>query len=158
MTDRRHIWQTWSRTVRCRPARWITPRVEGQLTEAVRTAAEQGLGVRVAGSGHSFNQLACTEDMLLDLSGYTGVLDIDRRAATVTVRGAPGSPRSTPRSTARAWRWPTSAHSTPRRSPARSPPATTARASRTGRSPPRCRRCDWSPPRGPCCAWMRSPS
>ncbi|MEU8118671.1 D-arabinono-1,4-lactone oxidase [Spirillospora sp. NPDC049024] len=87
MTDRRHIWQTWSRTVRCRPDRWVTPRVEGQLTEAVRTAAEQGLGVRVAGSGHSFNQLACTEDMLLDLSGYTGVLDIDRRAATVTVRG-----------------------------------------------------------------------
>lgn len=87
MTDRQHIWQTWSRTVRCSPSQWVTPRVEGQVVEAVRTAANRGLGVRVAGAGHSFNQLACTEDVLLDLSRYTGVLDIDRRAMTVTVRG-----------------------------------------------------------------------
>ncbi len=52
----------------------------------VRRAGECGRTIRVAGTGHSFNSIACTEGTLLDLSGYRGVLRIDRQARTVTLR------------------------------------------------------------------------
>lgn len=86
MRIRQGTWQTWAGTVRCRPSRLVVPTVEGQIVEAVRDAAARGVNVRAVGSGHSFNQLGCTEGVLLDLSGYTGVLDVDREARTVTVR------------------------------------------------------------------------
>ena len=79
-------WRTWSGTVRCTPAELVAPATEAALVRAVRTAADRGLTVRAAGSGHSFNQLVCTDGLLLDLTGYTGIVALDPAAGTVTVR------------------------------------------------------------------------
>jgi len=54
--------------------------------DLIGRARQQGLTIRAAGTGHSFNSLACTDGLLLDLSGYRGIVDIDRAAMSVTVR------------------------------------------------------------------------
>ena len=59
-------------------------------------------------------------------------------------RPARFSPTSTRSCTGSAWRWRTSATSTARRSPGRSPPAPTAPARSCATSPPRSRRWSWS--------------
>jgi FAD-linked oxidoreductase len=78
-------WRTWSGTIRCTPAHFTRPTDEAGIVEAVQFAAERGLRVRAAGAGHSFNALACTDEVLIDLSRCAGVMDIDRDAFTVTV-------------------------------------------------------------------------
>jgi L-gulonolactone oxidase len=82
----RCTWKTWAGTVGCAPARLVAPDSEAAIVDLVGTAREQGLTVRAAGTGHSFNPLACTDGLLLDLSGYGGIVDLDRAAASVTVR------------------------------------------------------------------------
>lgn len=81
------VWRTWSGTVRCAPTQLTTPTTEDGIVAAVRAAAERGLPVRAAGSGHSFNALACTDGVLLDLSQHRGVVEVDAAAGEVTVRG-----------------------------------------------------------------------
>lgn len=78
-------WRTWSGTVRCNPAHRLRPVGEEGIAAAVALAGERGLRVRAAGSGHSFNALACTDEVLLDLSRCAGIVDLDRAAPTVTV-------------------------------------------------------------------------
>src|SRR5436189_5930717 len=80
-------WRTWSGTTRCAPDALITPRTEAEIVAGIALAAERGLSVRVAGTGHSFNRLVCTDGVILDLSRYRGVTAVDPRAGTVTVRG-----------------------------------------------------------------------
>jgi FAD/FMN-containing dehydrogenase len=60
------------------------PQQEDEVAALVRQAAEQGEGVRVAGSGHSFTPVVETDGLLLDVSALNGVLsaDRDRRRAT----------------------------------------------------------------------------
>jgi L-gulonolactone oxidase len=79
-------WRNWCGSARCTPARWITPTTEDEIVAAVQEGASRGLGIRVAGAGHSFNSLACTDGVLVDLSRYTGIVDIDRDAGLVTMR------------------------------------------------------------------------
>jgi L-gulonolactone oxidase len=89
MTDtkaRRGTWRSWSGLSRCVPRHWVKVRSEQDVVDAVRTAAAQGLTVRAAGTGHSFNGCACTDGVLVDLSEYGGVTHVDTQARTVTVR------------------------------------------------------------------------
>ncbi|GGM15095.1 D-arabinono-1,4-lactone oxidase [Micromonospora yangpuensis] len=80
-------WRNWSGTVGCRPAQLLAPTTEDEVVAAVRAAGERGSPVRPVGSGHSFNALACTDGLLLDLSRYRGVLAVDAAAGEVTVLG-----------------------------------------------------------------------
>jgi L-gulonolactone oxidase len=82
----RSTWKTWSKTVRCTPAELAAPTSEDAIVDLVRSARQAGLTVRAAGSGHSFNPLASTDGVLLDLSGYRGIVDIDPAAGSVTVK------------------------------------------------------------------------
>ena len=43
--------------------------------------------VRVAGSGHSFSDIACTDGLQLRLHGLSKVLDVDRSSGLVRVQG-----------------------------------------------------------------------
>lgn len=78
------VWRIWAGTVRCVPGWLLRPSSESEVVEAVRLAGERGLTVRAAGTGHSFNSLVCTHDLLLDLSWLTGVLAIDTAGSSVT--------------------------------------------------------------------------
>jgi L-gulonolactone oxidase len=57
------------------------------LAEVVVRAAEAGRKVSVAGSGHSFNEAALTDDTLIDVAALSGVIDADRSSGLVRVGG-----------------------------------------------------------------------
>lgn len=79
-------WTNWGGTCTCHPSRMASPRAEDEIVELVRQAGERGERVKVAGSGHSFTDIACTDGLLLTLDGYNLVLAVDREARTVTAQ------------------------------------------------------------------------
>jgi L-gulonolactone oxidase len=77
------LWTNWAGDQRCAPVTIDRPVSEEEVVEAVRRAAERGLSVRVAGSGHSFTDIVCTDGALLDLSRMSRVLSVDGELVTV---------------------------------------------------------------------------
>ncbi len=125
-------WVNWSGSQRCTPARFVAPRARARSSR--RPIVEGPAPVRVAGAGHSFSGGVATEGTLISLDHLARVLDADAATRPRPRRGRHPPAGSSRASCTRAgWRCPTSATSTPSRSPARSPPARTApaRASRT---------------------------
>jgi FAD/FMN-containing dehydrogenase len=62
------------------------PASEDELAALVRQAARENLGVRVAGSGHSFTPVVATSGLLLSLKAMQGVVSADLTRKRVTVR------------------------------------------------------------------------
>lgn len=52
----------------------------------MQAAATSGERIKVAGTGHSFTDIACTDGRLIKLDRYAQVLDVDTRRATVTAQ------------------------------------------------------------------------
>ena len=77
-------WTNWVGNQTSTPAFAAAPRDEAEVVALVREAADRGIGVRVAGSGHSFTPVVQTDGLHLDLSAMRGVLATDpaRRRAT----------------------------------------------------------------------------
>ncbi|SCK50199.1 D-arabinono-1,4-lactone oxidase [Streptomyces sp. WMMB 322] len=86
-TDRgtRTTWRNWAGNVAMAPARTVAPSTTEALAEAVRRAAEDGLRVKAAGTGHSFTAAAVTDGMLIRPERLVGIRGLDRDAGTVTV-------------------------------------------------------------------------
>jgi FAD/FMN-containing dehydrogenase len=81
-------WRNWVGNQSFTP-RWVgAPRDEEEVAGLVRHAVEQGGGVRVAGSGHSFTPVVETDGLLLDVSALNGVLSTDAERRRVTARAA----------------------------------------------------------------------
>ncbi|MEV7611428.1 D-arabinono-1,4-lactone oxidase [Streptomyces sp. NPDC089799] len=78
-------WRNWAGNVTATPARVVTPASVGELQEAVRRAAEDGLRVKAVGTGHSFTAAAVTDGVLIRPQALAGILALDRPAGTVTV-------------------------------------------------------------------------
>ena len=72
-------WANWAREQRCAPERIERPRSEAELVEAVAGAGR----VKVAGSGHSFTDIACTDGVMVDMSSMNRVLAVDGDEVTV---------------------------------------------------------------------------
>ena len=83
-------WTNWAREQRCAPAAREAPRDEGEVGAALARAAEKGQTVRVAGAGHSFSDLVCTDGRLLTLEHMDRLLDVDRDGARVRVQAGIG--------------------------------------------------------------------
>ena len=64
-------WTNWSGSVSCHPASLVAPGNEDGVRVAVSEAADAGMGVRVAGTGHSFVPLCATDGVLIDLANLT---------------------------------------------------------------------------------------
>lgn len=77
-------WRNWAGNARCTPSQVLRPTTEQQLVDAVGTAA--GGRLRVAGSGHSFTAIACTDGVQVDLRNYAGVVSADQASGLVTVQ------------------------------------------------------------------------
>lgn len=78
-------WHNWAGNVTATPARVVTPTSVGELQEAVRRAAGDGLKVKAVGTGHSFTAAAATDGVLVRPQALAGIQAIDRDAGTVTV-------------------------------------------------------------------------
>jgi FAD-linked oxidoreductase len=74
------LWTNWARQQRCAPAALERPGGEDELAELVSGARGP---VKVAGSGHSFTDIACTDGLMLDLSRMDRVLRVDGELVTV---------------------------------------------------------------------------
>jgi L-gulonolactone oxidase len=55
------------------------------LAQVISDAAARGQHVRAVGSGHSFTDIACTDGVMVDLSGMQGVLSADTDTGLVVV-------------------------------------------------------------------------
>ncbi|HKE72066.1 MAG TPA: D-arabinono-1,4-lactone oxidase [Acidimicrobiales bacterium] len=78
-------WSNWARNQTCAPAEIRRPATEADLAEVVKQAAASGQRVKAIGAGHSFTSIACTDGVLVDLSGYGQVLAHDAATGRVTV-------------------------------------------------------------------------
>jgi L-gulono-1,4-lactone dehydrogenase len=72
-------WTNWARQQRCAPGRIDAPGSEEELASVVAGAQR----VKVAGSGHSFTDIACTDGVMVDLSRMRRVLSVDGLDVTV---------------------------------------------------------------------------
>ena len=72
-------WTNWARQQRCAPERIERPRSEDELASIVAAARR----VKVAGSGHSFTDIACTDGVMVDMAGMRRVLNVDGELVTV---------------------------------------------------------------------------
>ena len=76
-------WANWSREQVCAPERIERPRSEEEVADAVRRAAAEGRRVRVSASGHSFTDIACTDDVMLRLDALGDVVSVNGPLAEV---------------------------------------------------------------------------
>ncbi len=72
-------WTNWAGEQVCAPERVVRPSSEEELAASLRGASR----VRVAGSGHSFTDIACTDGVLLDVGRMDRVLAQDGELVTV---------------------------------------------------------------------------
>ena len=77
-------WSNWSGLATAHPAQELTPHDSGDVVEAVVTARDQNLTVKMTGSGHSFTDIAVTDGILLRPDGLRGIVGVDHDAMTVT--------------------------------------------------------------------------
>ena len=78
-------WRNWAGNVVASPAQVRHASSTQAVSDAVHAAARAGLGVRVAGSGHSFTPLVATDGLLLHVDGMSGVVAVDRERGRVRV-------------------------------------------------------------------------
>jgi L-gulono-1,4-lactone dehydrogenase len=78
-------WHNWAGNVSASPRRVAQPISADDVAAEVRRAAEDGLTVRMVGSGHSFTPTAVTDGVLLRPGGLTSIRSVDAAAGTVTV-------------------------------------------------------------------------
>ncbi len=77
-------WHNWAGNVAASPVRTVAPRSAEEVAAEVRRAGEEGLTVRMVGTGHSFTPAAVTDGVLLLPKRLTGIRSIDPAAGTAT--------------------------------------------------------------------------
>ena len=70
-------WVNFHGNVKFIPSDVVRPLDEADIARAVGRARDEGLGIRVAGAGHSCTELVAGPGLLLDLAEMTGVLSTD---------------------------------------------------------------------------------
>lgn len=84
---RRRRFRNWAATAQCTPVATVEPATEASLRDVVRAAFEQNLPLKVAGAGHSWSDVACSDGLLVRLGSMNRLLELDRERAQVTVEG-----------------------------------------------------------------------
>ncbi len=78
-------WHNWAGNVTASPRRIAAPATAEEVAAEVRRAAEDGLTIRMTGSGHSFTPTAVSDGVLLNPGRLTAIRSVDAAAGTVTV-------------------------------------------------------------------------
>lgn len=78
--------KNWSGSQEYKPAQIAKPSSEGAIVAVVKEAISGGKTIRPIGSGHSFSPVAVTEQILLSLEAYTGIVRVNKTTNEVTVR------------------------------------------------------------------------
>jgi L-gulono-1,4-lactone dehydrogenase len=78
-----HAWRNWTGDELCVPAMTARPRSIDELSAAIARATGDELKVHVAGAGHSFSDIACTDGLMLSLERLADVLEVGRLTGLV---------------------------------------------------------------------------
>jgi len=81
----RKTWRNWGRTAASRPSERRQATDVEQVAAIIADASRRGLRVKAVGSGHSFTDIACTDDIQLDVGGIDRFEAVDQRSKVVTV-------------------------------------------------------------------------
>jgi FAD/FMN-containing dehydrogenase len=79
----RGVFTNWAGRFRYRPQRFVRPTTEEEIVELVKDSRS----LRVFGSGHSFNGGVVSDDTLVSLDNYSGLVWIDLRKKQIAVKG-----------------------------------------------------------------------
>lgn len=80
-------WTNWAGNQSFGAERVVTPASEAELLDVLRVAAAERRPVRAAGAGHSFSPLVETSGVVIEQSGLTGLVVVDRERKTFRVGG-----------------------------------------------------------------------
>ncbi len=80
-------WSNWSGEVTCEPVQIETPDTTRGVAALLKDAATRDLGVRVAGSGHSFSRVVETDDLLIDLQRMGEIEHVDTASLRARLGG-----------------------------------------------------------------------
>jgi L-gulonolactone oxidase len=83
---RKTNWSNWAGNQQVDNVSLFKPRTEEEIQRVVQLAISKNIRVKAVGSGHSFTAIALSEELLIDLSNYDAVIEIDKLAKTVTVQ------------------------------------------------------------------------
>src|SRR5215211_1732741 len=77
------VFMNWARRFRYRPREFVQPTTEAEIVELVRYSRR----VRVFGSGHSFNAGVVSDETLVSLDDYSGLIWKDPEKNQIAVKG-----------------------------------------------------------------------
>jgi len=77
-------WTNWVGNQSFTPRQLVTAESEAAVAAVVTDSANQGIGVRTAGTGHSFTPIVETDGVLLDLSAMRGIINVAAARRQVT--------------------------------------------------------------------------
>jgi FAD/FMN-containing dehydrogenase len=79
------LWRNWSGNITANPSDIEVPSTEAEIVDLIKRANREHQNVRVVGSGHSFNALCATQDLLISLDEFqqSPSVDSSRQQATV---------------------------------------------------------------------------
>jgi hypothetical protein len=80
---RKGVFTNWAKRFRHTPERFARPRTEEEIVDLVKNSRS----VRLFGSGHSFNSGVVSDETLVSLDDYSGLLWKDRTSKRVAVKG-----------------------------------------------------------------------
>ena len=79
--------QNWSRRFQWQAREVLYLQTEEEIQQIVQRAAGNRQTIRMIGTGHSFNPLWVTEDILLSLDKYQGLISVDQSTGLAVVKG-----------------------------------------------------------------------
>jgi len=78
--------KNWAGNVKWNPSSIAYPNSEEAIQKVVYQALQDRKKIRMIGTGHSFTPLCATDDVLLSLDQYQGIIAVDREKYTATVK------------------------------------------------------------------------
>lgn len=79
--------KNWAKTIKWNPSEILYPSTELEIQKAVLKAAESKRKIRVIGTGHSFTPLSVTNEILISLDNYQGIVHLNKDTLQATVKG-----------------------------------------------------------------------
>ncbi len=79
--------KNWSGLEKWNPTEVLFPESEQAIQQIVKTALDKKQKIRTIGSGHSFTKLCVTNDILISLDKYQGLVHVDKSTNLATVKG-----------------------------------------------------------------------
>jgi len=79
--------KNWSGLEKWSPSEILFPESEEAIQKIVKAALDKKQKIRIIGSGHSFTKLCVTNDILISLDKYQGLVQVDQSSKQVIIKG-----------------------------------------------------------------------